>query len=353
MNELINKALNFISADLLMGRSWLDVLLILTPSVILLVTFFILCFWIKNRNWRNFTLFMCVAVALVYLPFELLRQSKLMDRANTNVAEVQNKLQGLLNSTNLNHVSGLVTTESSANVLDDLVRGIDANKKRDLILVSWLLSENEKNSQNQIDTKQQQLQQSLAGEIKKRMSEAKTQIIESQPPVEKISESLEKRLDNEINQLISEKTQNLKQEIDHSLNHFKTNINAFVQTELGDYQQKLASVTEKNVEELRNYSSKASESFAEQINAINKESLQKIEATQQSIEGISARIDYTGVKKIAKQVKQLNASLEVSQKKNDIWFDYNECMRTAGILDFAGKENECKNKLKKEISSLK
>ena len=36
MNELINKALNFISADLLMGRSWLDVLLILTPSVILL-----------------------------------------------------------------------------------------------------------------------------------------------------------------------------------------------------------------------------------------------------------------------------------------------------------------------------
>ena len=353
MNELINKALNFISTDLLLGRTWLDALLILTPSVILVVTFFILCFWIKNRNWRNFALFMCVAIALAYLPFELLRQSKLMDRANTSVGEVQNKLQGLLNSVNLNHASEFVTGESSANVLDDLVRGIDANKKRDLILVSWLLSENEKNSQSQIDTKQQQLQQSLVSEIKKRLSETKAQIIESQPPVEKISESLEKRLDNEINQLISEKMQNLKLEFDHSLDHFKTNVNAFVQSELNDYQGKLAAVTEKNIDELRSYSSKASESFAEQISTINKESLQKIEATQRSIEGISARIDDAGVRKIAKQVKQLSTSLELSQKKNDIWFDYNECMRTAGVLDFAGKENECKNKLKKEMSSLK
>lgn len=353
MNELINKAIDFISTDLLLGRTWLDGLLILTPSVILFVTFFILCFWIKNRSWRNFALFMCVLIALVYLPFELLRQSKLIDRANANVGEVQNKLQGLLNSANLNHASELATGESSAKVLDDLVSGIDANKKRDLILVSWLLAENEKNSQNQIDTKQQQLQQSLASEIKKRLSETKAQIIESQPPLEKISESLEKRLDNEINQLISEKMQNLKHEIDRSLDHFKTNVNAFVQTELSDYQEKLATVTEKNVDELRNYSNKASESFAEQINAINKESLQKIEATQQSIEGISARIDDAGVKKIAKQVKQLSASLELSQKKNDIWFDYNECMRAAGVLDFAGKENECKNNLKKEMSGLK
>ena len=50
MNELINKALNFISADILMGREWLEVLLILAPAIALLVIVFVLCFRIKNQQ---------------------------------------------------------------------------------------------------------------------------------------------------------------------------------------------------------------------------------------------------------------------------------------------------------------
>lgn len=354
MNELINKALNFISADILMGREWLEVLLILAPAIALLVIVFVLCFRIKNRNGRKFALLTCVIVALVYLPYELLRQSKQIDRANVNIKEVQIKLQDLLNSANLHHANILVTGDAdvSANVLDDMLHGMDANKKRDLILVSWLLSENEKNSQHQIDNKQQQFQQSLASEIKARLNETKTQIIASQPPVEKISESLEKRLDNEINQMVSEKMQNFKLEIDKSLDHFKNNVNNFVQSELNNYQEKLADVTQKNIDELRGYSNKANQAFAEQVNRTNKESLQKLDATKRSVEGIGARIDEVDLKKIAKYVNNLTISMDHAQKKTDILFDYNECMRAAGVLDLSGKETHCKNKLKQEMSSL-
>ncbi|GKS68018.1 hypothetical protein W03_00220 [Nitrosomonas sp. PY1] len=354
MSELINKALNFISANILMGREWLEVLLILAPAIALLVIVFVLCFRIKNRNGRKLALLACIVVALTYLPYELLRQSTQIDRANVNIKEVQIKLQDLLNSANLHHTNILVAgdTDVSANVLDDMLHGMDTNKKKDLIFVSWLLSENEKNSQNQIDNKQQQFQRSFASDIKAHLNESKMQIIASQPPVEKISESLEKRLDNEINQMISEKMQNFKLEIDKSLDHFRNNVNNFVQSELSNYQEKLSDITQKNIDELRDYSNKANQAFAEQVNKTNKESLQKLDATKQTVEGIGARIDEADLKKIAKYVNNLAISIDHAQKKADILFDYNECMRATGMLDLSGKEIHCKNKLKQEISNL-
>ena len=345
MNEFIAKVTNFISFDALTGRSWLDVVSILAPSVILIIGLFCLSFFIKFRKWRFSAYFLCLVLALVYLPYELLRQSTAMARADANVDEMHSNLQELLNSANLNHLNNVANKEVSADILDNLTHGLDQEKKKDLILVSWLISENEKNSLNQIDGKQK----SLADEIKSSLHETKAEIIESRPPVEKISDTIVKRLDSDINQLVETKMQAFKQEIDNSLDNFKESINSFVQGELNNYQEKLAVITQQNVDELRNYSNKASQAFSNQANKTNQESLKKIDAAKDSIDEAGTTIAQT----VTQQVKQLSASIELAQKKNDIFFEYNECMRTAGVLDLAGKEQQCKTKLNQEMSSLK
>ncbi|WP_297325882.1 hypothetical protein [Nitrosomonas sp.] len=345
MNEFIAKVTNFISFDVLIGRSWLDIVSILTPSVLLIIGLFWLSYLIKFRKWRFSAYALCLALTLVYLPYELLRQATALARADANVNEMHDSLQGLLNSANLNHMNDIANKEVSADILDELIRGLDRNKKKDLILVSWLISENEKNSLNQIDDKQK----SLADTIKSSLNETKTEIIESRPPIEKISETIVKRLDSDINQLVETKMQSFKQEIDSSLDNFKEGINTFVQGELNNYQEKLAVITQQNIDELRNYSSKANQAFSQQANRTNQESLKKIDAAKDSIDEAGTTIAQT----VTKQVKQLAASIELAQKKNDILFEYNECMRTAGVLDLAGKEQQCKTKLNQDMSSLK
>ncbi len=345
MNEFIAKITNLISFDVLTGRSWLDVVFILTPSVVLIMTLFGLSFFIKIKEWRFTAYALCLVLALVYLPYELLRQSTAMARADANVNEVHSNLQKLLNSANLSYMNDIANKEASANILDELIGGLDQEKKKDLILVSWMIAENEKNSLHQIDGKQK----SLADEIKSSLKDTKTEIIESRPPVEKISDSIVKRLDNDINQLVESKMQAFKQEIDGSLDNFKENINTFVQGELNNYQEKLAAITQQNVDELRNYSSKASQAFSQQASKTNQESWKKIDAAKDSIDEAGTTIAQT----VTQQVKQLAASIEMAQKKNDMLFEYNECMRTAGLLDLAGKEQQCKSKLNQDMSSLK
>jgi hypothetical protein len=143
--------------------------------------------------------------------------------------------------------------------------------------------------------------------------------------------------------------QAFKQEIDSSLDNFKENINTFVQGELNNYQEKLAVITQQNVDELRNYSNKASQAFSHQANKTNQESWKKIDAAKDSIDEAGTTIAQT----VTQPVKQLAASIEMAQKKNDMLFEYNECMRTAGLLDLAGKEQQCKSKLNQDMSSLK
>ncbi|PXW88916.1 hypothetical protein C8R34_10665 [Nitrosomonas sp. Nm84] len=345
MHEFIAKVTNFISLDVLIGRSWLDIVSILTPSVLLIIGLFCLSYFIKFRKWRFSAYFLCLVLTLVYLPYELLRQATAMARADANVNEMHSSLQGLLNSANLDHMNDVANKEVSADILDELIRGLDRNKKKDLILVSWLISENEKSSLSQIDDKQKL----LADTIKSSLSETKTEIIESRPPIEKISETIVKRLDGDINQLVETKMQAFKQEIDSSLDNFKEGINTFVQGELNNYQEKLAVITQQNVDELRSYSSKANQAFSQQANRTNQESLKKIDAAKDSIDEAGTTIAQT----VTKQVKQLAASIELAQKKSDILFEYNECMRTTGVLDLAGKEQQCKTKLSQDMSSLK
>lgn len=345
MNEFIAKVTNFISLDVLTGRSWLDIALILAPSAILILTLFCLSFFIKIKEWRFTAFALCLVLALVYLPYELLRQSTAMSRADANVNEMHSRLQDLLNAANLSHLNDVANEEVSANILDDLIQGSDQQKKKDLILVAWAISENEKNSLNQMDDKQK----SLTEEIKSRLQETKTEIIKSRPPIEKISDSIVKRLDSDINQLVETKMHTFKEEIDNSLDNFKESINTFVQDELNNYEEKLAVITQQNIDELRDYSNKASQTFSHQANKTNQESWKKIDAAKDSIDEAGTTIAQT----VTQQIKQLSASIEHAQRKNDVLFEYNECMRTAGILDLAGKEQQCRTKLNQEISSLK
>ena len=345
MDEFIAKVTSFISFDALIGRSWLDIVSILTPSALLIIGLFCLSYFIKFRKWRFSAYFLCLVLTLVYLPYELLRQSTAMARADANVNEMHSSLQELLNSANLSHLHDVANKEVSADILDELISGLDQEKKKDLILISWLISENEKNSLNQMDGKQKV----LADEIRSSLNETRTEIIDSRPPVEKISDTIVKRLDGDIKQLVEKKMQTFKQEIDSSLDGFKEGINTFIQGELNNYQEKLAGITQQNVDELRNYSNKANQAFSTQANKINQESLRKIDAAKDSIDGAGTTIAQT----VTQQVKQLSASIELAQKKNDVLFEYNECMRSTGVLDLAGKEQQCKTKLNQDMGSLK
>ncbi|MFZ1851541.1 MAG: hypothetical protein WAU15_04810 [Nitrosomonas sp.] len=77
-----------------------------------------------------------------------------------------------------------------------------------------------------------------------------------------------------------------------------------------------------------------------------------MDATKEKIEGLGAASD-AGLKNTVQQVKQLSASLENAQRKNEVLFEYNECMRTAGVLDLCGKVEQCKAKYQQDINSLK
>ena len=349
MNEFIAKVLNILSLDALTGRSWLDLISILAPSVILIIALFVASLFLKIRNWRFSAYAVCLILTLVYLPYELHRQATAMGRADANVNELHGNLQQLLNSAHLGHMNDIANKEVSAKILDELIQGLGKEQKKDLILTSWLISENEKNALNQMESKQKM----LADEIKSTLNEARTQIIESRPPLEKISDTIVKRLDDDVNQLVEKKMQVFKQEIDSSLDNFKNGINSFVQGELKNYEEKLAVITQQNVDELRSYSGKAAQVFAEQVNKVNRESLQKMDATKASVDGIGVAVANIDLKNVTQQVKQLSASIEMAQKKSDLLFEYNECLRAAGMLDLGGKEEHCKTKLNEGLSSLK
>ncbi|MEK6735749.1 MAG: hypothetical protein AABY47_04210 [Pseudomonadota bacterium] len=349
MNEFKAEFLKVFSFDLLKNISWLDIASILAPTVVLIFVLFGISFFLRSRNWKITTYITCTILTLIFLPYELFRQATEISRAEANVSQVHQSLQELLNAEEYRHLSDLANKEVAAGLLDKLISGLDKTQKKDLILMSWVIAENEKNSLNEIDNKQK----SLVDEIKSNLDETKTQIIDSRPPVEKISDDIVKRLDDDINRLVESKLQAFKQELDTSLDSFQQGINSFVQTELNSYGKKLSAITQQNVDELKNYSSKAEQAFAQQASKTNQESLKKLDDTKESIDGIGAAIENINMKEVIAQVKQLSNAVKLSQKKNDILFEYNECVRSAGLLDLAGKEDHCRNIRNQELSNLK
>lgn len=348
MNEFITKISKFVSIETLIERGWLEIVQILMPVFILVLVFLGLSFYIQNKRWKTVASMVCAVLALVYLPYEFYRQSIVSARADVNISEIRDNLRNFLDSASLTHAKSIADNEAAASILDEMIHGLNQEKKKELVLISWLVAENEKNALGQIDGKQKL----LADDLKSNLNAAKIEIIDSRPPVEKISDTIVKKLDDDIKVLVENKMEAFKQEIDSSLDSFKDNINVFVQGELNNYQEKLAAITQQNVNELRNYSSRANQAFAEQISKVNQVSLKKLDDTKESIEGIGAASD-TNLKNIAQQVKQLAASLETAQKKNDILFEYNECMRTTGVLDLGGKGEQCKTQYQQSMSSLK
>ena len=64
-----------------------------------------------------------------------------MARADANVNEMHGSLQELLNSANLSHLQDVANKEVSADILDELIHGLNQEQKKDLILISWLIAE--------------------------------------------------------------------------------------------------------------------------------------------------------------------------------------------------------------------
>ncbi|MBX3616602.1 hypothetical protein [Nitrosomonas sp.] len=352
MNDFISNMLKFLSIESLMEKGWLELAQIIMPLFLLFLTFFGLSFYIQHKRWKAVASVICALVAFVYLPYEFYRQSMVSARAHTNVGEIQQNLQEFMDSANLTHVKGIADKGAAASVLDEMIHGIKSDKKKELILISWLVAESEKNALAQIDGKQK----TLTDDLKSDLAAAKVEIIDSHPPVEKISETIVRKLDDDVKVLVEKKMQAFKEELDGSLDGFKDSINTFVQGELNNYQTKLAGITQQNVDELRNVSNRVSQSLAEQVKKVNQESLKKLDDTKESIEGLGAASD-SSLRGITQQMKQLSASLEtaqkIAQKRNDILFEYNECMRTTGMLDLGGKGEQCKSKYQQDLAGLK
>ena len=55
---------------------------------------------------------------------------------------------------------------------------------------------------------------------------------------------------------------------------------------------------------------------------------------------------------VVNQVQQLSDLINLAQERNEALFEYNECVRTAGIIDLIGKEEDCKKKLNKRLDEL-
>lgn len=352
MNEYIAELSNLFSFDALTNalnqRKWLEIALILSPSVVLIFLLFGYIGFLKSKLWQWTIYTVCFVLVVVYMPFELMRQSTEMSRAQANVDEMRSTLQEFMETANLEYVNSLNNEEVAAEMLDELLNGLNAKQKKELIMISWLMAENEKQALDQIDDKQKV----LADEIKTSVSTAKSEIIESRAPVEKISGDVVKRLETDVNHLLEERMSAFKLEVDKALDGFENDINSFIQTELDNYGEKLAAITQQNVDELRDYSSKASRSIAQQVNRINQESLQRLDDTKVSIDGIGAAINNIDLQVVVKQIKQLSGKVEKAQKKNDILFEYNECMRATGMLDLGGKKDECRETLNSALGGL-
>ncbi|MBX3640954.1 MAG: hypothetical protein KIS65_00750 [Nitrosomonas sp.] len=350
MNEYIAELSNLFSFDELARRSWLEIALIVSPAVALIFLLLGYLFFLKTKVWQWSIYSLSLVLLLGYLPYELMRQSTEMSRAQANVNALHDRLQTFLHEAHIEYVNSFNDEAVAVNLLDELIKELDINERKALMMISWLMSENEKHALGRIDDRQKL----FADEIKTSVSTAKSEIIDSRKPVpvEKISGDVVKRLETEVNHLLENKMGAFKQQIDATLDSFENDINSFIQSELGSYGEKLTAITEQNADALRNYSNQANRVITQQVGKINQESLKKLDDTKASIEGIGTAIGNIDLQAVLKQVEQLSTKVERAQKRNDVQFEYLECMRTAGMLDLGGKRDECRGALDSALNSL-
>lgn len=357
MYEYIAELSNLFSLDELTKRNWLEIVLIASPTIVIIFLMMGYIGFLKSKFWQ-WTIYTVSFVMLVgYLPYELTRQSTEMSRAQANVDELQGNLQAFLDEANLGYINSFNDEAVAKSLLDELINGLDAGERKELIMISWLMSENEKLALGQIDNRQKVLADDIktrVDDIKTSVTTAKSEIIDSREPVpvEKISSDVVKRLETEVNHLLEDRMNAFKQEIDGTLGGFENDINGFIQAQLGNYEEKLTTITQQNVEELRNYSSQANRAIAQQVDKINQTSLQKLDDTKVRIEGIGTAINNIDLQAVINHITQLSTKMEKTQKRNDAQFAYIECMRTTGMIDLGGKKDECKTALDSALAGF-
>jgi hypothetical protein len=193
MNEYIAELSNLFSFDELARRSWLEIALIVSPAVVLIFLLLGYLFFLKTKAWQWTIYSLSLALLVGYLPYELMRQSTELSRAQANVDALHGNLQAFLREANIEYTNSLNDETVAVSLLDELIKGLDVNERKELIMLSWLMAENEKYALGRIDDRQKL----FADDIKTSVSAAKSEIIESRKPVpvEKISGDVVKRLE--------------------------------------------------------------------------------------------------------------------------------------------------------------
>lgn len=348
MKDFAIELINTLPLNAVEERSWFEIVSILAPSVLFISVLFGVSFYLREKYLKQTVVILCVVLTLFFLPYELFRQASNIAKADEKIIVTQSQLKELLTASDLDHLEPLVDKEVASDMLAELIYDLSDEQKQALIFMGWLIANNETKIKQYVDDKYQ----SLGEEVKLSLNNATKEIISSRMPTEKISEDILVRIDDDVSQLIEQKMAAFNQEIDQSLGDFQEKINLFIQDQLNEYEQTLVKITQKNTNELENYADRARISFATQLSRSNRASLRQLEDTKKSVDDIGNEIANANLKSLTGDVKNLSALIEEIQKKNDILFKYNECIRKVGFIDFSGKEEQCRKEMNRSLEKL-
>jgi hypothetical protein len=348
MKDFAIELINTLPLNAVEERSWFEIVSILAPSVLFISVLFGVSFFLREKYLKQTVVILCVVLTLFFLPYELFRQASNIAKADEKIIVTQSQLKELLTASDLDHLEPLVDKEVASDMLAELIYDLSDEQKQVLIFMGWLIANNETKIKQYVDDKYQ----SLGEEVKLSLSNATKEIISTRMPTEKISEDILVRIDDDVSQRIEQKMAAFNQEIDQSLGDFQEKINLFIQDQLNEYEQTLVKITQKNTNELENYADRARISFATQLNRLNRASLRQLEDTKKSVDDIGTELASANLKSLTGDVKNLSALIEEIQKKNDILFKYNECIRKVGFIDFSGKEEQCRKEMNRSLEKL-
>ena len=348
MNEYIETFISGVPINAVGDRSWLELVSILAPTVFFIVGLFLFSLFLRKRYLKKIIYFFCITISLVFLPYELFRQATEMSKADANIASTQASLKELLDASNRSHIDFLTDKDVATRTLEKLLFDVSKEQKHSLLMVSWLIAENEIQARSHQDNKYQ----SLADDIKSTLSDIKEEIIDSRTPIQKITDEIQHGIDRDVSQLIEIKMSAFNEDIDHSLQNFQKGVSTFIQDRLQEYDETLDLISQKNVDELRQHAEETRITFANQVNESNQRSIAGLKDTQKSVDNVGAKLARVDLEDVVTNVNQLAISVEDIQRRNQILFTYNECLRTVGLIDLAGKEAECREELNLAMDEL-
>ncbi|GJL73580.1 MAG: hypothetical protein NMNS01_27790 [Nitrosomonas sp.] len=348
MKDFVIELINALPLNAVEERSWFEIVSILAPSVLFISVLFGVSFFLREKYLKQTIVISCVVLTLFFLPYELFRQASNISMADEKINVTQSQLKELLTVSDLVHLELLVDKEVASDMLAGLIYDLSDEQKQALIFMGWLIAENEAKIKQTVDDRYQ----SLGEEVTLGLNNATQEIISSRMPTEKISEDILVRIEDDVSQRIEQKMTAFNQEIDQSLGNFQEKINLFIQSQLNEYEQKLIKITQKNTDDLENYADRARISFATQLNRSSRASLRQLEDTKRSVDDIGTELAGANLRSLTSDVKNLSALIDETQKKNDILFKYNECIRLVGFIDFSGKEKQCRIEMNRRLEKL-